>query len=157
MPAPRPQAYLPQVPNGFPQVPRQRTSQDACWGLGPRHTYHGFRTGSWVLRRCSFRDASWGPDFTHMYYAFRTRFGSSCTVRSSLRKRTSPLQCHRSIWSSGLAVAKALCPASRRQPPLPAPPRCWSTKTCRAAPALKPCSAPSWCPHLLMQQWCSSS
>ena len=44
--APRPQAHLPRVPNGFQRVPRQCTFRNACWRPGPRHMYHGFRTGS---------------------------------------------------------------------------------------------------------------
>ena len=32
--------------DGFQRVPRQATFGNSCWGLGPRHFYNGFRTGS---------------------------------------------------------------------------------------------------------------
>ena len=97
---PKPQAHLPQVPNGFQRVQRQRTFHNACWRPRPRHIYHGFRTGSngfrcsalfkmragaqapgtsttgseRVPRQCTFRNASWRPSPRHIYHGFRDEF-----------------------------------------------------------------------------------
>ena len=63
--APRPQAHVPRVPNGFQRVPRQCTFRNACWRLGHRRIYHRFRTGSNGFRGSALlkmRAGAWAPD-----------------------------------------------------------------------------------------------